>query len=86
MKKPKNQRQLHWLVRPRTIRLLWWWGCGILAVVTLLGLAIHPHAYFGLDGWWAFNSVYGFLTCAAMVVGAKALAIFLKRKDTYYDN
>ena len=80
-----KEKDLHWLVRPTTIRLLWRWGLAFLVGLSLLDLFIHPHTYFGIDGTFGFNSWYGFATCAAMVVGAKGLAIFLKRKDTYYD-
>jgi len=44
-----------------------------------------PGSGFTLDTTFGFFAWYGFLTCAAMVIGAKLLGIFLKRKDTYYD-
>ena len=51
---------------------------------------MHHHASFEkqgitLDTSFGFYAWYGFLTCAAMVVGAKVLAVVLKRKDDYYD-
>lgn len=78
--------QLHWLVRPTTIRLLWRWGLVVLAGLTLLDLVVHGHPAFGIDGTFGFYSWYGFATCAAMIIGAKGLGFFLKRKDTYYDD
>lgn len=75
----------HWLRRPETIRKLWIWGCTGLAVLVLLDFVIHPHAYFGIDGSFGFNAWYGLFTCIAMIVAAKALGFFLKRKDTYYE-
>jgi hypothetical protein len=39
-----------------------------------------------LDTRIGFFAWYGFVTCAAMVVGAKVLGIFLKRPDDYYDD
>jgi hypothetical protein len=77
--------EMHWLRRPETIRKLWIWGIGLLAILVLMDFFIHPHPHFGLDGTFGFNSWYGFATCVAMVVGAKGLGILLKRKDTYYD-
>ena len=41
--------------------------------------------YFGVDGWFGFGAAFGFLSCLAMVLFAKGLGIFLKRKDSYYD-
>lgn len=75
----------HWLARPSTIRMLSVIGLVVLAAVTALDAIVHGHPYFGIDGWPAFYSLYGFLTCAAMVVFAKVLGFVLKRKDTYYD-
>jgi hypothetical protein len=75
----------HWLVRPKTIRLLWIAMYAVLAVTVLLQLAAHVHGEFGIDETFGFNAWYGLGTCAIMVVGAKALGALIKRKDTYYD-
>lgn len=80
-----NGPQEHWLRRPETIRKLWIGGLLLLAVLVALDLVITPHPYFGLDGSFAFNAWFGFATCVAMVLGAKLLGVFLKRKDTYYE-
>jgi len=76
----------HWLVRPKTIRGLWVGGIAMLIMLVLADFFIHPHPYFGIDGSFGFYSWYGLITCVAMVIFAKALGIFLKRKDTYYDD
>lgn len=75
----------HWLVRPRTIRVLWVAFAVVLAITVVAGYFVHGHAYFGLDGVFAFNAWYGLTTCVVMIVVAKGLGILLKRKDTYYD-
>jgi hypothetical protein len=74
------------LVRPKTIKLLWRLGFAVLAVLVLADLVIHQHASFGIDGSFGFYSWYGLLTCFAMILFSKFLAIFLKRGDTYYDD
>lgn len=79
-------QEKHWLVRPENIRKLIYVSVAVLAVVALLDFAIHPHAAFGIDGTVFFYSWYGFATCVAMVIAAKLLGIFLKRKDSYYDD
>ncbi len=76
----------HWLVRPTTIRLMWRWGIALLILLTLGDLSVHGHTYFTLDGTFAFYSWYGFVTCAAVVVFARGLGAFVKRRDTYYDD
>ena len=78
--------ELNWLVRPKTIKLLWRVGFGMLGLLVLADLVIHPHAAFGIDGSFGFYSWYGLLTCFAMILFSKFLALFLKRKDTYYDD
>ncbi len=75
----------HWLVRPTTIRKMWIYGIALLVLLTVADLFYHGHPHFGIDGTFGFFSWYGFVTCAAMVVGAKVLAVFLKRRDDYYD-
>ncbi len=76
----------HWLVRPKTISWLWRGGMVLLALLVLADFFIHAHHYFDIDGTFGFYSWYGLVTCIGMVLFAKALGIFLKRKDSYYDN
>jgi predicted membrane metal-binding protein len=61
----------HWLARPSTIRLLWR-GFIVVLVLTVL-------TEFGFGAW------FGFLACAVLILGAKALGALLKRPDGYYD-
>ena len=75
----------HWLVRPGTIRLLWVIYLFILALMVLTGLFMDVHAVFRLDGSFAFNAWYGFLSCIGMALVTKLLGRLLHRKDTYYD-
>jgi hypothetical protein len=80
-----TENSKHWLVRAKTIRLLWILFIGVLILLLIPDFFIHQHAHFGLEGAFGFYAWYGFATCVAMVVVAKLLGIFLKRKDTYYD-
>ena len=74
----------HWLVRSSTIRILWIVFGLVLAATVLLQLAIPVKGYFGIDGWFGFGAAYGFLSCVAMVLVAKAMAPVLKRPEDYY--
>jgi len=76
----------HWLVRPKTIKMLWIVFSVILAALVLSDTVVHHHAYFGIDGTFGFYAWYGFVSCVIMVVGSKALGAVLKRRDTYYDS
>lgn len=87
-KQQNTEQELHWLVRPKTIKLLWVVGVLSLAVITALSLTVpHHDVQFGIEATPAFYSWYGFVTCVAMVVFAKfVLGKLLSRKDTYYDD
>ena len=74
----------HWLVRPKTIRLIWQVSIAVLTALVLLQLVIKVKGYFGVDGWLGFGAAYGFLACVAMVLVAKALGFVLKREENYY--
>ncbi len=76
----------HWLVRPASIRKLWIAFVAILALTVLAQIAFPLHGVFEIDDWFAFPAIFGFLACVVMIVGAKVLGIFLKRKDVYYDD
>ena len=85
-----NDEDKHWLYRSSSLPKLWIIQGVILALALLPEFFIHHHAHFPdqgtrIDATFGFFAWYGFLTCAAMVVGAKILGVFLKRKDTYYD-
>jgi hypothetical protein len=73
-----------WSSRPQTIRKLWWGLYAVLAVTLATELVNEHHGAFGVDGTFGFNAWYGFATCVAMVLGAKALGVLIKRADNYY--
>ena len=83
MKKPDEPQ--HWIEKPSTIRQLWIWSGVILAVLVAVDRTYEAHPHFGVDGSFAFNAWYGFLSCILMVVGSKGIGLLLKRKDTFYD-
>ena len=83
---PSNNQHDNWLVRPSTIRLLWIVFVAILAVTVLADFFIDHKGKFGIDGTFGFYAWYGLVSCIVLVVGAKALGVLLKRKDTYYDD
>jgi SNF family Na+-dependent transporter len=76
----------HWLARPETIRKLWIALIAFLAALLVGGAVFPVHGHFGLDETFGFAAWFGFLSCVFLVVGAKAIAIFLKRPDTSYDD
>jgi len=83
-KTPVRDDNDHWLVRPATIRKLWWGFSTLLAALVALQLLVKVKGYFGIDGWFGFGAAFGFLSCLAMVLVAKALGFLLKRPEEYY--
>ena len=83
-------KQKHWLYRQENLPKLWIFQAVILILAVLPEFFIThkehlPGTGFTLDTTFGFFAWYGFLTCTAMVVCAKALGFIIKRKDTYYD-
>jgi len=80
----KDDHDVQFLSRPRTVRILWW----VFSAVLLLTLAAQGFfkvkGYFTVDSWFGFGAVYGFLACLLMVLFAKVLGVFLKRTRDYY--
>lgn len=76
----------HWLDRPGASRRLWIAFAVVLAAAVLAQLAVDVVAHFAIEGWFAFYAVLGFAACAILVAIAKLLGLFLKRRDTYYED
>ena len=83
---PQDERDKHWLVRRRTIRILWIVLSVVLAITVLFDLVVDQYVIFGVEGTFGFAAWYGFLTCVAMILAAKGLGFFLKRPDRHYDD
>lgn len=79
-----EEEQIHWLVRPTTIRKLWFGFSLVLVLVVAAQLVIYVKGYFGVDAWYGFGAVYGFFSCLLMVLVAKLLGVLIKRPEDYY--
>ena len=63
--------------------------CGLLLAIDLLdifGLLYHKHAHFPFEHFFGFFAFYGFFLSCALVLAAKAMRVFLKRDEDYYDD
>jgi uncharacterized membrane protein len=80
-----DEKELHWLVRPSTIRKLWIVSGVVLTLMVLAQTVIYVKGYFGFDAWFGFCAIYGFFSCLVMVLVAKLLGLILKRPQNYYD-
>lgn len=74
----------HWLDQPQNIKRLWRGFLVVLALTVFAEFFVHLHPAFALEGWFGFHAGFGLITCALMIIGAKALALLIKRPDNYY--
>jgi hypothetical protein len=66
--------------------MLWRLFIAVLALTVAAELLIETHPHFAVERLFAFNALYGFLACAALILVAKGIGRFVKRPDTYYDD
>ncbi|MDH4181311.1 MAG: hypothetical protein OEV46_04820 [Betaproteobacteria bacterium] len=74
----------HWLDRPGNVRLIWRGFIVVLALTVMVEPLVDLHPHFAVEALFGFHAWFGLLSCAAMIVGAKALGALLKRRDSYY--
>ncbi len=77
-------RSTHWLDQPRNVKRLWRGFLVVLLLTVAAGLLTPLQPHFAIESVAGFHAWFGFGVCAAMIVVAKALALLLKRPDTYY--
>ena len=90
------QRQLENPVRLARIKRWFYAGLVVVALgeaVVALGGIFLPHVFsgadphFGFEGVPAWGSLYGFVSCVAIIVVSKFLGkVWLMRREDYYDS
>ena len=66
--------------------MIWKAFIAVLALTVVAQVFIEVHPHFAIEQVFAWNALYGFLACAALILVAKALGLLLKRRDDYYDD
>ena len=74
----------HWLDQPRNVKRLWRGFLVVLALTVAAEALVQLHPHFEIESEFGFSAWFGFMGCAAMIIVAKALALVLKRPDSYY--
>lgn len=75
----------HWLYRGENLKKIWIGGSVILLLTVIAELLVKLHPYFKIAEIFAFHAIYGLLSCVAMILFARLLGFFIKRRDDYYD-
>ena len=77
-------KKLYLFDKPRNVNIVLYGlyvSCGILL---LLDFIIHRHTQHPWEGLLGFYSIYGFIGCAAIVIGSKWLRGMVERDEDYY--
>lgn len=81
----KSKKEFDYFDRPQVKRKLWillWGVCGLTIIPDLF---THRHPHFGFDGFIGFYALFGFVTCAVLILLAKLIGRVLKVREDYYD-
>lgn len=70
---------------PKNVRLLRTGFYIALCAVLIADLFIHKHSEFGVDGFFGFYAVYGFISYVFLIFTAKLLRKIVMRRENYYD-
>jgi hypothetical protein len=82
----KARKEFDLFDRPETIRRLWIFLYAACALTVIPDLFTHRHAHFGLDDLFGFHAALGFVSCAVLILLSKVLGLFLKARETYYND
>jgi hypothetical protein len=82
------QRQLEDPVRFRRLKR---WFYGLLIVVALAEIVLphifHEETHFAFENFPAWGSLYGLISCVAIIVVSKLIGkLWLMRREDYYDS
>ena len=83
------ERQLENPTRLARIRLCFYVGLALVAAAEIVApLVFHgAHHHFGFEGIPAWGSLYGLISCVAIIVVSKFIGkMWLMRREDYYDS
>ena len=79
----------HWLDQPKNVNkivyLLYFVCAALLLTEFYIFIFGHKHGHFDFENWFGFYAWFGFLAYISIVMSAKFLRRFIKRKEDYYD-
>jgi len=81
----KQKKEFDYFDRPETIKKLWILLYVVCVLTTVPDFFTERHAYFGIDGYFGFFALLGFISCAVLILFSKLIALVLKTKEDYYD-
>ena len=87
MSEPRaNDRERpRWLDRPQNVDKVYWGVWVLCALLLAIEPLVHKHGDFAFEEWFGFHGWYGLGACVALVLAAKALRVWLKRPEDFYE-
>ena len=79
------KKEFDYFDKPKNIRRLWvmlYAACGLTVIPDLFTTR---HAYFGIDSFFGFYALLGFVSCTVLILFSKLVGLILKVKEDYYD-
>lgn len=81
-----RKKEFDFFDRPTVIRRLWVFLYASCAILVIPDFFSRPTPDFGIDGMWGFYAILGFASCAVLILFSKAVGLFLKKREDYYDD
>ncbi|MCB1972114.1 MAG: hypothetical protein R3D03_18600 [Geminicoccaceae bacterium] len=80
----ENDRQW-WLDQPGNVNKIVYALVSICVLLFFADALYQKHGYFGIEHFFGFYGVYGFVVCVGLVLVAKWMRLILMRPEDYYD-
>lgn len=75
-----------WLDDGRNVNKIVYALYALSAGLLVIDPLIHKHGPFGIEHWWGFYGIYGFVGCVFLVLAAKELRKLVMRGEDYYEH
>jgi len=80
-----NNNKKYWLDQPKNINKIVYLLYAACASLLIVEFFYHKHGHFDFEQWFGFYAWFGFIAYISIVMSAKLLRKFIKRKEDYYD-
>lgn len=79
------KKELKIFDKPKNVKRFLGFFYASLLVLLIIDFFIHKHGEFPWEDVPNFFAVYGFVSCVLLIFIAKALRLFVKRDEDYYE-
>jgi len=80
-----NNNKKYWLDQPKNVNKIVYLLYVVCAALLIVEFFYHKHGHFAFEQWFGFYAWFGFIAYISIVMSAKLLRKFIKRKENYYD-